>query len=468
MANRLDRITTRSRTYDQISKEIRESIPELAPNWTSHGSDEPGIAILDILAGVSDALFFYIDRQARESFLSTAVLPESVHRLAHMLFYRPKRWYAAQGNIVLQIQRADENNSAFRENGFFLPALTQLKSEGGFDIITLEPVNIPPDFVGQDSISVLQGTYKTFTFTMTPENFSGVLLPAENIAEQLFEVFVDGEKWFDAYNYPLDSNINKFYYVTRSSKGRYMLSFRQTRGKVPPYGSTIEVRYLATDAQSYPANLIRTEAATLPENISWNHTDLTNASLPETLEQIADRAPASLNTSDRAVTRNDYKQLAKQLPNVKDIYVRKNKIGWNTVEIFVATQDGDAPSVELLTLVREFFQERNNLITSVRTYPAIFRRFVLSITVKPLPEFNPLPVVESVRRELNEFLSYKNMNFGKAIRISDVYALVESVRGVDYSNLVALHWLGNNPEVKNLVPFVTEVPILDRLTVSLE
>lgn len=473
MAERKDRQSTRSRTYDDIKREILESLAVLAPNWTSHGVDEPGIAILEILAGISDGLFFNLDRQARESFLTTAVLPESVHSLAHLLHYRPKRWIAAQGDIILNVTDIDENESeevsGDTRTPIVLPALSAVTAENGRPLVTTEAISLGADFSGQLAISALQGIYRTYVDNVTPENIYSFILPDVNIAEQLFEVYINNELWYDATDHPLDSALDRFYFIRKNPESRYEISFRSTRGRVPSYGSSIEVRYVETAAENVPAGILSaSEPLTSGEGINWSHTDFTNSSPPETLEQIADRAPAKNSTADRAVTLGDYKELAKQIPNVKAVYVAKSKVGWNTSEVYVATVDGDAASNELLLVVKEFFEKRNNLVVSVRSYPAIYRRFVLSCSLRIRAGFNAARIRSETISVLEKTYSYDKLSFGQAIRISDVYGILESIPGVDYSNISALHWVTQNSDVRNLVPTEAEYPILYSLDVTLE
>jgi hypothetical protein len=465
MTQRRDRINTRSRTFADIRHDVLDSIPVLAPNWTSHGIDEPGMAILEILMAVADNLAYNQDRQNRENFLSLAVLPESVHELAYSLHYRPKRWVAGQGEIILSVPQNPARLAVT------LPALTSFALKDGRRAVSLESISIPEGFSGQLSINAVEGEYRTFKTTVTPDNLNNLLLPVENIGEQLFEVFIDNELWYDATDHPLNSDLDNFYYIKKNEDGIYYLSFRASRGRIPSYGADVEVRYLRTSGQNFTAGVINPSQSPLPSSdIEWAYTDFTDASLPETLEAIRDRAPAKNATSDRAVTEGDYRELAKQLPNVKSVYVLKSQRGWNTVEVYVATKDGIPASVDQLDLVREFFEKRNNLIVSVRTLPANFKQFTLSVSIRVRNGFNGARVLNDVRAALADAYSYDNLNFSSTIRVSDVYAIVEGVSGVDYSTLRQLHWTAETPGVQSLISIGNEHPILnpDRLFVTLE
>lgn len=458
---RLDRIRTYSRQYDEIVADIRESLPVLAPSWTAHGLDEPGMAILDIQAGISDGLHYNIDRQAREMFLPTAVLPESIERLAGFLNYRPKRWLAAQGEVAVNAQ-------APLPRAVSLPVYTRLNLIGRVLTLT-EQLNLPQGFSGQQTVPAVEGDFKVRYGQLTGDPEPFLTLPFENVAEQLFELVIGGEVWYDATNHPLDASINRFYYSRRTAEGRFELRFRPTRGPVPRLGDDFELRYLVTTAADVPAASFPApgdiDGASL---LAWAHTDLTNSAPPETPEQVRDRAPASNSTRDRAVTGPDYLDLAQQIPGVKSIYARRNPLGWNTVEIGVATLSGDAPSATLLEAVKQYYEVRNTLVTTVRTSPANYRRFTLGISVHPNVGFSGVRCINDVDAAVRDLLSYDELDFGFAIRLSNIIGNLEQLDAVDYLNITALHWQDSFKDAKNLVPAESEYPVLGELSVSLE
>jgi predicted phage baseplate assembly protein len=68
--------------------------------WTARGSDDYGIALVEMWAYVADVLTFYIERTANESFLRTATARESVRRLVGLLGYRPSPGLAAIADLA--------------------------------------------------------------------------------------------------------------------------------------------------------------------------------------------------------------------------------------------------------------------------------------------------------------------------------------------------------------------------------
>jgi hypothetical protein len=73
--------------------------------WTSRDSDDYGIALMEMWAYIGDILTFYQERIANEAYLRTAILPESIRRLASFLDYRPFPGIAATAFLAFTIEK---------------------------------------------------------------------------------------------------------------------------------------------------------------------------------------------------------------------------------------------------------------------------------------------------------------------------------------------------------------------------
>ena len=75
------------------------SRPELA-GYTTREPDDPGIALLDGWALVSDIVTFYTERQANEGYLSTATQSDSLALLGRLVSYQPRPAMGASGYLA--------------------------------------------------------------------------------------------------------------------------------------------------------------------------------------------------------------------------------------------------------------------------------------------------------------------------------------------------------------------------------
>lgn len=85
---------------------IRTNFPE---NFNDYIESSEFIAIIELLAYLSQSLAFRMDLNSRENFLETAERRDSVYKLARMLGYNPKRNVAASGLLKITALRTSES-----------------------------------------------------------------------------------------------------------------------------------------------------------------------------------------------------------------------------------------------------------------------------------------------------------------------------------------------------------------------
>jgi hypothetical protein len=113
----LPRIAYRIGRYDDFVEAMTRRIdaaPELAA-WTHRDSDDPGIALLQGAAIVSDILSFYQEHYANEAFLRTAAWRESVAELVRLTGYRLAPGLGGRATLAFE---ARGNSSMVIREGF--------------------------------------------------------------------------------------------------------------------------------------------------------------------------------------------------------------------------------------------------------------------------------------------------------------------------------------------------------------
>ncbi len=113
IANRpgLAAIQYRVGTYGSFLLAMMEGIahaPELRQTWLTRSTDDFGIDLLAMWAYVADILTFYQERIANEAYLRTALLQESVIRLAALLDYKPAPGSAAEADLAFVVQAGQQ------------------------------------------------------------------------------------------------------------------------------------------------------------------------------------------------------------------------------------------------------------------------------------------------------------------------------------------------------------------------
>jgi uncharacterized phage protein gp47/JayE len=97
-------------TYASFRQAMIEAIARSSERgrWTARTSDDYGIALLEMWAYLGDILTFYQERVANEAFLRTALLRESVLRLAALLDYSPSPGVAAVTSLAFTLEEGKQ------------------------------------------------------------------------------------------------------------------------------------------------------------------------------------------------------------------------------------------------------------------------------------------------------------------------------------------------------------------------
>ncbi len=62
------------RSYDDLMKSALSRLPGLAPGWTDYNAHDPGITLLELLAGATEAQLYALSRQRRDERRAFAAL----------------------------------------------------------------------------------------------------------------------------------------------------------------------------------------------------------------------------------------------------------------------------------------------------------------------------------------------------------------------------------------------------------
>lgn len=103
--------------FDTIRAALVEYVKTNYPeNFNDYIESSEFIAIIELLAYLSQSIAFRMDINTRENFLETAERRDSVFKLARMLGYNPKRNYPASGLVKLVSVRTSENITDSQNN----------------------------------------------------------------------------------------------------------------------------------------------------------------------------------------------------------------------------------------------------------------------------------------------------------------------------------------------------------------
>jgi hypothetical protein len=163
---------------------------------------------------------------------------------------------------------------------------------------------------------------------------------------------------------------------------------------------------------------------------------------PEDVNTTRRLAPVAVRTLDRAVTVQDFQELALSYPGIDKANARRiRKDGRPVIDLVVATTNGLPLNSVLRDSLLAFLQDRStpdNLVL-VRDYTPVPVRLALEVHI--LPNFLRIETGVRAQKALSmgladdgslAYFNFDRRDLGENLYLSDVYALVEAVEGVDF------------------------------------
>ena len=468
-----------SRDFTSIRAELVGLAKGYIPEWKTVGeSADFGTILLELFAYVGDALNFYIDRTASEAFLSTAVRPQSVLYIADMLGYRPVGQSAAAVQLTVTAYTPGPEDPL---NDIVVPAGLLVYSGGSAnatDVVvfeTMSSVTLKPGTSA--TVAALEGT--TVRDRQVGEAFgvpnSEFLLPDRGVIGGSVQVTTAEGSQAITWTYTSDLATTR---PTQSAFTTYMddqgmthiVFGDNTSGRIPAIGAKVYASYrygVGAMGNSIPINGLSSfmpdasfDAATIT---------ITNPAAPsggadaESIDSMKHTIPrAGPRIRGRAVTLNDFADLAMQVPGV----AKSTAYGtvYTSVHVRIApilNSSADSypdEALDSLTSACEIYMADKVLIgATVIMEPdnldEIWTNLYIRVTVHVNPVYHRANTRNQVDQVLRKILSYSNVDFGTRITLGDLYRAVLTVAGVDWAEI---RWLSTNAPVDS-APVQTEI-----------
>ncbi len=225
-------------------------------------------------------------------------------------------------------------------------------------------------------------------------------------------------------------------------------------GMIPPIGQD-NIKATYKTGGGVLGNVAENEIKTLKSSIAGidhitNHEPAEGGSDTELLSEIFERGPHLIKHRNRAVTKEDFERLAKAASS----YIARTKcvIKENKLIVIVipkGEEDKPEPSKGLMDIVRKSLLEHSlNMILEeslVVTDPS-YIEIKVKVDVIPVSIDQAIPLEKAILKRLKEYLhpltggnEGTGWKFGRGVHISDIYALLESIKGVDHVENLTLN-----------------------------
>ena len=464
---------------------------------------------IEMMAFAISTAFWYGDRQADDTNLRYVRLRSAAVVIARQLGYKARAAVPPAITITITLAFAPSITRLTIERG------RRLVGPGGLTYVTTEEVIFDVGEVGPKTFDAVEGEVieEIYTSTGDPNQFFLVeTIPAgKTIAQDSPRTYVNTVEWAESSLLTFDTT-NQFEMEYGFNPPR--LQFGDgIAGNIPPQDSEIRLTFLAT---SGPAGFVQANTVTSFEQPLVAGTETLSATLVhnapsspgsvrETINSIKVNAPLVVQAADRAVTQVDLDGLinafidpvfgavaigratvprsvdqdaealtiiaALEAQSVTADVVQELRDYWNKVlssncdanvivaQILAADTVGRyvAASVGLAKALEAYLDARAESTAKVVVVDGSINLYAVDLTceVKLATGYEndiaAAVVLGNVKSALEGALLGRS--YGKSLRISDLYAIVEAIEGVDYSHIAIIGINGAPPSPGDLNSF---------------
>lgn len=440
--------------FNSLTQSLLTYAAQAMPAWNPQASEgDFGVVMLELMAYVGDIMSYYGSRISQEAYLPTATQRISLLNIAQLLDYTPYGPIPATGTVTIQTFPGGP--------AVTVPAGTQVSTAITPDGLTEPPiyesdadVTVPGD-AGTAVLNVTQGiTYPMQQIAVsTGSPGQTYSLPYVDIeTDDTLQVWVQGPNpdapnlWTQVDRLIDASGDAQVYTVTTDDSNVTWITFGDnTNGVIPGTGLTIwaTFRVIVGAAGNLPASTVSTifspvdgvTVAYQADGITPQSSAMIGGSDAEDNESIRRNAPLAFSTQQRAVSLEDFENLAYSVPGV----LMASATGKNStsVSLYIAGPSYAAPNPQLIDAVLDYFADKTPMGVTVSVLsPAIIPIDVGTVanpcTLVVKSGYSQLLTSNNVTSALTAVLSPPNVSFGQLINVSDLYEAALAVDGVDY------------------------------------
>lgn len=422
------------RTYDQIKTNILVTFQSLVPEITDDTETNPWVKGISIWSSLVEMLGYYVDTNAREYFLPVAREFASAIKLSKGYDYRVKG--AIPSTVTL---RFTSNISA--TGNITIPIGTRVKTSNGEIFTTITAGTIT---TGTTHIDV-QARQWDAVINVALGNSTGLadqFYPLEeDVADGSVTVKVGLVTYIAQETFAFSLPADTHFVAGLQEDTKMQIRFSDgVNGIIPPGGSAIVASYYVTLGANgnVGAGKINTVLSTISvpgsEIISVaNALSSSGGASFEDLPKLQKRMPLSIRTKYRAVTKQDFIDLAELVGGVERAGCEFDCDVSVFVNIYIVPEGGGIASGGLLTDVFNYISDRKIINARILVESAGIVQFIITANVTALPGFSNAAVKSDVENAILAFFTPENQLIKGSVIIGDIYEQIEDTIGVQNS-----------------------------------
>lgn len=445
-------IRSYQRSYQSIKAQLLEDLANIKDDngnqlITDLSDGNILVIILSMFAAIAETLHFYIDNAAQESFLSTARKYDSVVKLGRLVDYHPKAATAARVDVRLN------RNSSATGDVVTIPKGTEFKDTAGNTWLSTRPVtlgayvdhvNIPLIQHSFYNLDKLEGLSLSIDTADDTKSVLSIMISLGSIDGGLYEqgtlqLEIDGKPWVEVTSFAYSKEGDRHFMVETDDDGIPYIIFSN-------YVSSASIGERITKASCYitkgsSGNVAANSITNVPSIISsilesatiFNMEAAGGGTNYEDIQTLKQNIPLSIRTTGVAITKQDFIDRALLVSGVREVAL-EYECG-KKMTLYVAAANGLIAAEDILESVRNQLKPSLPISTELTVKSVGKNLMVLDIEVIGKRGFTNDNINEEVMTALMTAYAPENSSIGSSVRISDIYALVDNCKSVDYLHL---------------------------------
>lgn len=480
-----------SKDYYALRNELISRIQDRIPEWTASDPADFGVALVEAFSYLGDVINYYIDRNANESFINTAVQRKNVLNIAQSYGYIPASY--RQATTTLRFTNSSASDVSIPEGTVVYGDVTIGDTVQQVYFTTSSDITVPSTAPYYYDVTATQGRYITVPGVSSLNDASPLAttvgqkigtsngLPGMSfelldtpVVDGSIELYVqDGDvfsKWTEVQHILDYGPSDLVFSVSIDEKDTVTIYFGDgVSGVIPTLYSEIRAKYVVgggvignvtTDTIntiSYVPGLSESQTTALQADITVTNTTVgIGGSDPETTDEIREIAPLILRSNNRAVTLKDYSSLCLAVSGVGKANATASV--WTSVTVYIspsrgATDTDAAPGLDDLgnptseyntikAAVETYLQDKILIGTSVTIQPPTYVDLTISISYTKLPQYTTTEVETAIKSQLLSSFGYNGMNFEDTLYAQDIEFILAQVPGVKVVSVTLLEKTG--------------------------
>ena len=251
MASSNNSLSYTNRDIVSIRKELINTIPKLTDKWTDFNESDLGITLIELMAGVQDMQNFYLDTQAFETYLDTAVQDKNVRALLRSMNYRIPLAKSSECKVRIVFVNNDSREITVPKYTSFTSSI----NSSVVNFVAKETITKSGSFDYID-IPVMEGIARTVSWSKddlkSNKNVDGdvsrrIYLGYKNVSDGSVEIVQHGNIWKECDDALIKYEGGRWYSVHVDSDGQVYVLMSVNFLQLVEEGESLDINFVTTN-----------------------------------------------------------------------------------------------------------------------------------------------------------------------------------------------------------------------------